>query len=96
MIYQTLDDRLVGIAVVRQLQTKQRIADGTCPDMERLFIDESSTTLPGIETLVADYLVNHAYNNLTTLTERDTDRVRCKTMNKVRSTVQRVHHPREV
>ena len=90
---QLLYHGLIGIAVVRQLQTDQCIAYRAVADMYGLAVDIRASIFPGIEALVGTNLIDHTKQDLPATCQSDGYGIGRKAMNEVCRTVEGVHHP---
>ena len=88
-----MDDGAVGVAVIGQLQTEQRLTDGMTADVQRPATEPRSPTLPGIITLAGSHLIDDAKQNLMATAEGYADTVGRIFMDEVRRAVERVDYP---
>ena len=93
LIDQSLDDGLIGIAVIRQLQAEQSVGNFLSTYAQQVAIHIGAPTLPGIVTLVAAHLVNHTQQHLTALQQGNAHGIRGILMNEIGGTIKRIYHP---
>lgn len=89
------DDRLVGLAVIGQLQADEGIADGACPHMEALAVHPGAASKPGVVAFVGTDLIDDTYQYLLPLTEGDGYGVWCETVNEIGGAVEGIDDPKE-
>ena len=64
--------------------------------MQRLVIQPSASTLPGIEAFVGTDFVDDAYQDLLLTEQGDAHGIGCILVNEIRGAVERVNHPSKV
>ena len=96
MVDETLDDGLVGIAIIRQLQAEQGILKLLGAYMQAGAISIGAATLPGVVTLGVAHLVDHTYQHLVTMQQGYAYSIRGILMYEVSSTIERIDHPQQL